>query len=252
MKDLYLATGRKAIRSIADGGDGGFDATAWLKRLKAVVRPYVEWLMADGAVTEWRLHGPRDIRSAKDGVDKRKPWRPGQRHPEWMELPEEVRDAIEDGAEELLDKPYWNDVAETVRSDIADALSKGTQEGDTNKQKAERIEEILGPAGSERRANLIARTESTGLLNRGHQEVRDQLQGMGIVKAKEWLGVMDDSIRPSHEEANGQQVGNDEPFQVGDETCDYPGDPELSAEQRCGCRCTAISILADDEAGQEG
>jgi hypothetical protein len=98
-------------------------------------------------------------------------------------------------------------------------------------------------------ANGIYTGNTTMLLNAGHQASRDQLQGMGIVKGKSWLTVGDNDVRPSHEDAEGQEVDNDEKFVVGDSEADFPGDPDLPVEERANCRCTVISLLTGEEDG---
>ena len=52
-----------------------------------------------------------------------------------------------------------------------------------------------------------------------------------------WNTMEDDRVRPAHEDADGQEVGLNEPFEVGGETLLCPGDPNGSDENTIGCRC---------------
>jgi hypothetical protein len=54
---------------------------------------------------------------------------------------------------------------------------------------------------------------------------------------KTWSAVGDEKTRPDHMDADGQQVGINDTFQVGGEALLYPGDPEGSDEQTMNCRC---------------
>ncbi len=67
----------------------------------------------------------------------------------------------------------------------------------------------------------------------------------------------DSKTREDHAEADGQEVGMDEPFDVGGEQLMYPGDPAGSAGNVINCRCTVIytSVQSmenseDDEIGK--
>lgn len=163
-------------------------------------------------------------------------------------LPDDVREAVKEFTEGLLDEPYWEDLPDTVRDRITKILDDGVADGKSTQEVADDIEQQLGgEAGAEVRAKLIARSEMTGALNSGHFVSAKKLADMGVVTGKEWLGIMDDDIREAHEEANGQVVKVDEKFVVGGEECDYPGDTALSADNRCNCRCVLLSVTIDDE-----
>ncbi len=52
----------------------------------------------------------------------------------------------------------------------------------------------------------------------------------------------DDLVRETHAEADGQVVPVDQPFDVGGESLDYPGDPSGSDAECCNCRCSVIYL----------
>jgi len=167
--------------------------------------------------------------------------------------PDDVVQAMQDWTDDLLDEPYWKDVSDSTREDIVEELKTGVDEGKSTDEIADEIEEKLGPdGGGAARAQLIARSECTGALNAGHQESRNKLDEMGLLKAKEWLSILDQDVRPAHEDANEQQVDNDEPFILvnddgEEEECQYPGDTSLSAAMRCNCRCNSSSVLVSED-----
>lgn len=82
------------------------------------------------------------------------------------------------------------------------------------------------------KAAQIARTESVYLMNAGQKEA----WRVGGIEEKEWLSSRDIDVRPSHESADGQKVGIDDNFQVGDGAGPHPGAIGL-AEEDINCRC---------------
>jgi uncharacterized protein with gpF-like domain len=79
-------------------------------------------------------------------------------------------------------------------------------------------------------------------VNAGQFEV---YKGEGVTK-KQFLATQDDRTRDSHAIADGQIVGIDEPFNVGGEELQYPGDPSGSADNLCNCRCTVLPYLEEE------
>lgn len=60
---------------------------------------------------------------------------------------------------------------------------------------------------------------------------------------KEWVTVGDDKVRPAHQQANGQKVKLDEPFEVDGELLNHPGDPSLGATLKNLARCRCASRI---------
>lgn len=83
------------------------------------------------------------------------------------------------------------------------------------------------------RALLISRTEILGATNFAALEMF-LLAG---VPFKRWIGTMDDRIRDSHEATNDQVQSVHDPFRVGGDYLQFPGDPNGSAKEVVNCRC---------------
>lgn len=83
------------------------------------------------------------------------------------------------------------------------------------------------------RAARIARTES-GIA--GNAGIMDGLVQAGV-EAKRWISSRDEKVRHTHEVADGQEVGINEPFDVGGYLLDHPGDPDGPPEEIINCRC---------------
>lgn len=89
-------------------------------------------------------------------------------------------------------------------------------------------------------AQMLARTDLNSLNNGGSVAAATQVG----VTYKQWLTAGDDAVRETHAEADGQTVPIDQPFLVGGEELDYPGDPGGSDDEVCNCRCTIIYVDA--------
>jgi hypothetical protein len=86
------------------------------------------------------------------------------------------------------------------------------------------------------RANLIARTESTGGANFGAQQA---LIAEGV-QTKVWVATGDTRTRPSHRDADSQERGITRRFRVGTALLQFPGDPAGPVEEIAACRCTIV------------
>jgi hypothetical protein len=101
-------------------------------------------------------------------------------------------------------------------------------------------------------ATRIARTESTGVLNRASYDAHGHLaQQQGVQLLKRWTatvraGKCDDRTRPTHCQAHGQVRAWGEPFQVGESRLMLPGDPEGAPAEVIQCRCTFQAGTAAD------
>lgn len=132
-------------------------------------------------------------------------------------------------------------VTETTRRQIVNAVDSGYREGSTLPEVASSIRGLI-PSIARFRADTIARTETHGAANYGSNEAA-KLTGLPL--RREWLAAEDERTRDTHKEADGQIVGQDEAFSVGDSSLMYPGDPSGPPEETVNCRCT-LSYIVDD------
>lgn len=135
-------------------------------------------------------------------------------------------------------------INDTTFDDIASALAEGEDAGETMDELAVRVAGVFESARGQR-AETIARTEVISAANAGSV---DAMQQSGVVATKAWLSSSDDRVRDTHSEADGQEVGLDEPFIVGGEELDYPGDPNGSPELTVNCRCTVTGVTEEGPA----
>lgn len=128
-------------------------------------------------------------------------------------------------------------VADDVHQDVMDALSEGLNNGETLDQLAGRVRDTFnGIAAS--KARRIAQTETAAAYGKGRDIAMDQ----SGIEYKQWLTSGNDNVRASHAAANGQVRKLHEPFTVGGESLQYPGDSTGSAGNVINCHCVQIAV----------
>jgi SPP1 gp7 family putative phage head morphogenesis protein len=157
-------------------------------------------------------------------------------------VPQRVRDAIRQSLNELTRQAYWQSIQDTTRADLRGIIESGIAEGISGRRMANRIRDGLQDKGRSR-ADMIARTETTGALNAGHAAAMEHAAAGGGIQGKEWLSIIDDDTRSSHVDANGQVVAVSAMFNVGASSAPYPGHWSLPAGERVRCRCTFVSVV---------
>ena len=90
------------------------------------------------------------------------------------------------------------------------------------------------------RVERIVRTEVNRAANFGALE---GMQSLNMPMKKVWLSAFVEKSRPEHMDADGQEVGLNDPFEVGGEFLQYPGDPKGSAGNTINCLCSVYEKL---------
>lgn len=132
-------------------------------------------------------------------------------------------------------------IPDEVHALIIAQIMAGADAGESIEQIAHRVDNVLSYTGSENwenRSRVISITESTrhrnsAMLAHALSDPRQQTRGL----MKRWDTNMDGRERPAHHEADRQIVPLRQPFIVGGETLLYPGAPEGTPDNVCGCRC---------------
>ena len=132
-------------------------------------------------------------------------------------------------------------IAETTRTQIMSQISIGQKAGLGQREIAKLISKNASSIGRQRGA-LIARTETHSAGNYG---AKKQAESTGLNMRREWIAASGGRTRDTHADADGQVVGMDEPFIIGGESLDYPGDPSGSAAEIIGCRCAVGYLVVD-------
>lgn len=143
-------------------------------------------------------------------------------------------------------------VPDTVFAEMQAAMSKLGQGASVGDKRAV-VQEFLAKdaegsyVGWQRRAELIARTETAAARNAAAHAAASDVASAGVSMMKVWSAAMDERTRPDHVAADGQRRGIEEPFNVGGEPLDFPGDRiHGSAAQTINCRCVASYVEGED------
>jgi|SRR5882672_4379276 len=161
-----------------------------------------------------------------------------------LELAFQMNNAV---VRKFLDEKSGHAITEingTTRERLMDELGDGLSKGESLGDLVARVRGVF----RDRRANAqtIARTETAGAMNFGMLEGWKQSE---IVEEKEWLTAQDDAVRETHAqtEADGP-IPIDQPFRVGSDFLDFPGDPSGSAGEVINCRCTLLPVVSNSRA----
>lgn len=128
--------------------------------------------------------------------------------------------------------------AQTVRA----IVNRGEREGLGIEAMARAIRQAA-PSVSRVRAAVIARTEAQS-AGQAAQDIA--ARASRVVERREWVAGLDDRTRTfedgdfSHEEADGEIVGLDEPFTRSGGALMHPGDPDGDPGNIIMCRCGVV------------
>lgn len=142
-------------------------------------------------------------------------------------------------------------ISSTTLAKVRLELTAGVAAGESIPQMAKRIDSLYLDQIIPNRSVLIAHDEVVESSNYASHESAKQ---SGLTLNKVWLATDDSHTRPDHADADGQEVGMDEPFDVGGYKMMYPHDSSLGApaNEVCGCRCTQFykRVQATDDTKQ--
>lgn len=129
-------------------------------------------------------------------------------------------------------------LSKTTMTKVLNFLKTAQQESWTVEQLAQEIDVSLSQL-SITRSRLIARTESVKVENYGVLMGYKQSEN---VELKGWLCAFVEKSRSAHMDADAEYSDNpiplNDPFIVGGEALQYPGDPSGSPGNVCNCLCT--------------
>ncbi len=126
-------------------------------------------------------------------------------------------------------------LGDAIQPVLVKAVAQGYADGLSVDDTAKLIQADIADA-ADWQAKMLARTDLNSLSNGGSVGAAKQA---GLTY-KTWLTAGDEKVREEHMAADGQTVPVDQPFTVGGESLDYPGDPAASDGETINCRCTVI------------
>jgi len=137
-----------------------------------------------------------------------------------------------------------DDIDSTTLSIVKTVINNGVEDGLTRDAIALLIAQRTQQDVAYGRALVIARTEMHVAANFASMTAAEDT---GLKLNKVWTSTLDGRTREAHQEADGQSVPIDQPFDVDGEDVDHPGDG--SAENAVNCRCTMVyeEVSTDNE-----
>ena len=148
-------------------------------------------------------------------------------------------------------RQLWNSSLEDITSStgrsIMSVVERGLENGLSTRAIAQNlIDTDQSGIFNLGRANRIARTESTRVVNQATTESYRTLQANGIQVKKQWLTARDEKVRDSHVTLDGQTVAANENFQLPSQYGGFEASSPASfpvAGENINCRCTVIPVL---------
>lgn len=130
---------------------------------------------------------------------------------------------------------------------VNSAVMQGIIQGESIPQIASRVTNVT--AANEVSSVRAARTIVNGVENKARHDAAEKAQEKGVVMGKVWLYTHDNRTRDAHVQAgldygtNANAIPLDDPFIVGGEEMEYPGDTDASAWNVYNCRCTHRNVV---------
>lgn len=151
----------------------------------------------------------------------------------------EIERAIENPLDRVGMLRRNRDNQQRLTRQLREHLAQGLIQGESYRSTAKRIRERMEIGANN--ALTIARTENNRIRNKAGQDSMEKAQESGLIIKKTWLSSHGDRTRPEHEDADGQTVNVDEPFNVDGYEMMYPGDESAPGYLVINCRCTTIT-----------
>ena len=124
-----------------------------------------------------------------------------------------------------------------LKKEIREELSRGIAAGKMIDNLAKTIDRRTSIGLG--KAKRIARTESRRIQNEAAYDAQLKAKENGADIVKQWNGILDGKIRPSHAELHGQVKALDEYFAVNGHKALYPMGFGIASED-INCRCTLL------------
>ena len=133
------------------------------------------------------------------------------------------------------------EIQATTKIQVRATIVGGLEDGLSRQQIQQRI--LQSTTFSPNRAMVIARTETTALMNQAGIASMKDAESQGVKLQKEWLSARDGRVRDSHIDLDGDRVPVDGQFRSpSGATGNGPGQMGSAAEN-VNCRCVAVPFV---------
>jgi hypothetical protein len=140
---------------------------------------------------------------------------------------------------ETLDNTFFSSAVNTYRSGFLKAIRAAMATGLANGKPFQDMVKDLAKVWDMKGWELlrIIRTEGMSAINAGQSDAYTRAKANGIELDEIWDATLDGKTRPTHQQADGTKKDENGYFYVGGEKARYPADENLTAGERCNCRC---------------
>lgn len=143
-----------------------------------------------------------------------------------------VRDAIQ-----AVLKNHFK-IAETVHENLSKVVNELVSQKADFQDIVDTVQEFY-PQEFAARGRTTAQTLTTNSFESGQQLLFEEAG----IKTERWVSQRDGKVRPTHVNADGQEIKVSDTFQVGNSKLRYPGDPTGESKEVIGCRCTVFPVV---------
>lgn len=127
------------------------------------------------------------------------------------------------------------EIVSTIRKQLDATLLLGLEGKESMDELATRVRTVYNQATS--RASIMARTESSNVLNAGRFKTMEKLN----IKEHRWLSAGDEKTRVSHQKSDGMTEMIGKVF--ASTSSHYPGDLKAPAGEVINCRCITVPVV---------
>ena len=161
---------------------------------------------------------------------------------------DQIREAIQNPISGLTLNERLQNNRKNVIIKTREQLTQGLIQGESINKMARRIKDVY--EGDLNKSVRIARTETNRVRNQGTLDSYEHAEKRGLEFDKVWVATVDDRVRDSHAELDGQIADKDGLFYVRGLHTLAPGMFGVASED-INCRCTTIVKLKDIESAWE-
>jgi len=154
---------------------------------------------------------------------------------------DDIKNIVKNPYDRIGYKARYRGYVASTYNRIIDTLTDSLLHKESYRTTAKKIKEHMNMNANQ--ALRIARTEMHRVRQEGNHESMKDAYNRGVNMKRMWMAVIDSRTRSTHGHADGQTVDLDEPFFVGGEELDYPGDPKGRPDNVIQCRCESLSIV---------
>lgn len=201
------------------------------ERLRPIIKRNLSGLLITGARDEQRAAQRRlDAKAVDDEFAD-------------LDLPPTTLAGLRRALDELEQQDYWLAIQAETEKNLRAIIEQAIQDKISVYSLGMKLREELGGMAANKRAQKIARTETTSAMNAGHVAHMAELEADGIIAGREWETVADNDRRADHAALQSVVVPTGQMFSVGGYAAPYPGYWGLPAAQRVNCRCTVLAAF---------